>query len=291
MLKRIIIFIVALIFFSSCSSDYDKRLKISTTTWVGYTPLFYAQEKGWLKPLNIKLINVSSLAENMYLYQSGASDAYVGTQYEYEMLRTDIKTLQPIMMFDRSNGGDLVMGNISILDLQNTDEEIDVYLELDSINNTLLKDFLLKYKLQNKNINYLNKDQTQIKLLKMRTKPTIIVTYIPYNLELKKKGFVELASTKDNLDLLVVDAMFTKNELLYAHKKQFIELKKLVHKSIQDLQKDPKAFYEIIKLYLNDMSYDEFRGALDDIIWIDNDLSADLKSRLNDGKFPTRDLI
>ena len=291
MLKQIIAFIVALLLFSSCSSDYDKRLKISTTTWVGYTPLFYAQEKGWLKPLNIKLINVSSLAENMYLYQSGASDAYVGTQYEYETLHADMKTLQPIMMFDRSNGGDLVMGNLSILDLQSTDEEIDVYLELDSINNILLKDFLVRYKLQNKKINYLNTDQTQIKLLKMRTKPTLIVTYIPYNVELQKRGFLELASTKENLDLLVIDAMFTKNELFYAHKKQFIELKKLVDKSIDDLHNDSRAFYEIIKPYLHNISYDEFKNSLHDIIWINKDLPVEFKSRLRDGKFPIRDLI
>lgn len=291
MLKRIIFFIVALLLFSSCSSDYDKRLKISATTWIGYTPLFYAKEKGWLKPLNIKLINVSSLAENMYLYESGASHAYVGTQYEYEMLRTDMKTLQPIMMFDRSNGGDLVMGNISIIDLQNTEEEIDVYLELDSINHTLLKGFLAKYKLQNKSINYLNKDQTQIKLLPMRAKPTLVITYIPYNIELQKRGFIELASTKDSLDLLVVDAMFTKNELFYAHKKQFVELKKVVDKSIADLHRDPKAFYEIIKPYLHNLNYNEFKDSLNDIVWINHDLSDNLKSRLNNENFPIRDLL
>jgi len=291
MFKQVVAFIVLLFLITSCSSDYDKRLKISVTTWIGYTPLFYAKEKGWLKPLNIKLVNVSSLAENMYLYESGASDAYVGTQYEYMMLHTDMKSLQPVMMFDRSNGGDLVMGNLSIRDLQNTDEEIDVYLELDSINNTLLKDFLLKYKLQNKKINYLNKDQTQIKFLKMRTKPTIIVTYIPYNIELKKRGFLELASTKENLDLLVVDAMFTTKEVLHAHKKQFVELKKLVDTSIDELYKNPKGFYELIKPYLKGISYDEFNDSLHDIVWINKNLPDNLKSRLHHSGFPIRDLL
>ena len=291
MLKKIVILITTLLLFTSCSSDYDKRLKISATTWIGYIPLFYAKEKGWLKPLNIKLLHVSSLAENMYLYEAGNSDAYAGTQYEYSILSQDIKSLQPIMMFDRSNGGDLVMGNFSIEALQNTTLEIDAYLELDSINNTLLKDFLSKYKLQDKNINYINKDQTQIKQLQANSKPTLAITYIPYNFTLEKQGFMELASTKDSLDLLVVDALFTRIEIYDAHKKQFSELKKLVDKGVEALKKDPKEFYETVKPYILEMSYDEFVHSLDDIVWINRDISPELKQRMNEAKFPTRDLI
>ena len=291
MLKKIILLLTLLLLFTSCSSDYDKRLKISATTWIGYIPLFYAKEKGWLKPLNIKLLHVSSLAENMYLYEAGNSDAYTGTQYEYSILSKNMKSLKPIMMFDRSNGGDLVMGNLSVEDLQNTTSQIDAYLELDSINNTVLKDFLLKYKLEGKNINYRNRDQVAIKQLQADSKPTLAVTYIPYNLALEKQGFMELASTKDSLNLLVVDALFTRTETYDAHKKQFSELKKLVDKSVESLKKDPKEFYTTIKPYMSDMSYDEFVNSLGDIVWINRDISDELKQRMNQAEFPTRDLI
>ena len=291
MLKKIILLLTLLLLFTSCSSDYDKRLKISATTWVGYIPLFYAKEKGWLKPLNIKLLHVSSLAENMYLFEAGNSDAYTGTQYEYSILSKNMKSLKPIMMFDRSNGGDLVMGNLSVEDLQNTTSQIDAYLELDSVNNTVLKDFLSKYKLEDKNINYINRDQVVIKQLQADSKLTLIVTYVPYNFALEKQGFMELASTKDSLDLLVVDALFTRTETYDAHKKQFSELKKLVDKSIEILKKDPKEFYATIKLDMLDMSYDEFVNSLDDIVWINRDMSPTLKQRMNQAKFPIRDLM
>ncbi|MCD6190999.1 MAG: hypothetical protein J7K14_05590 [Sulfurimonas sp.] len=291
MLKKIILLFTLLLLFTSCSSDYDKRLKISATTWVGYIPLFYAKEKGWLKPLNIKLLHVSSLAENMYLYEAGNSDAYTGTQYEYSMLSKNMKSLKPIMMLDRSNGGDLVMGNLSVEDLQNTTSQIDAYLELDSVNNTVLKDFLSKYKLEDKNINYINRDQVVIKQMQADSKPTLIVTYVPYNFALEKQGFMELASTKDSLDLLVVDALFTRTETYDAHQKQFSELKKLVDKSIESLKKDPKEFYATVKPYILDMSYDEFVNSLDDIVWINRDISPALKQRMNQAKFPIRDLM
>lgn len=292
MLKNFIL-LISVLFFTSCSSEYDEKLKISATTWIGYTPLFYAKETGLLEPLNIKLVNVSSLSENMYLYKAGNSDAYVGTQYEYSILCKEDSTLIPVMMFDRSFGGDIIMSNISIQELQNTKDSIDAYLEMDSINSTLLEDFIKRYKLQDKTINYINQDQAQISTLNSKNinKPTVVVTYTPYNHELIKKGFKEIVSTRDGLGLLVVDAMFTKKNIFDKHKKQFIELKKSVDIAIAALKKDPKSFYEIIKPYMLNMDYDEFNDSVNSIIWINESMSADLKQRLKDADFPDANVL
>lgn len=290
-MQKIFLLLLSIAFFlNSCSSDHDKQLKISATTWIGYAPFFYAKEKGWLKPLNIKLIHLTSLAENMYLYKAGNSDAYTATQYEYGVLHKDMKSLTPVMLLDRSNGGDLVMSNLSIDELKN-EKEIDVYLEIDSINSTVLKDFLSHNGLKGTKINYINSDQTKIELLHATKKPTLIVTYIPYDLSLKKQGFKEIASTKSSLNLLVVDALFTKAETLKAHKKQFEELKLLINKSIKDLQTNPKEFYETIKPYILEMSYKDFLDSVNDIVWINQNLSPALKTRMKESNLPTRDLL
>lgn len=291
MLRKIIFFFVILFLFTSCTIQNEKKLKISATTWIGYTPLFYAKEKAWLDSLNIKLLNVVSLSENMYLYKSGNSDAYVGTQYEYNTLVKNMESLTPILLFDKSNGGDVIMSNLNIEELQKIEKQIDVYLEMDSINSILFEDFMNKHDLKNKNYNYINKDQAFISELKTSPNPTIIVTYVPYNIKLEKNGFKNLASTKDNFDLLVIDAMFMKKELFFENKETFIELKKLVDKSIINLQKDPKEFYETVKNYLPNTDYEEFLKSLDDIIWINKDVSPKIIEKLSDNNFPTRDLL
>ena len=290
---KIILLFILILSFTSCFSPYDKPLKISATTWIGYTPLFYAKEKGWLAPLNIKITNVVSLSENMALYKSGNFDAYVGTQYEYEVLSPKENSLHPIMMFDRSYGGDVILGNISINDLKQTVSPIDVYLEMDSINITLFKDFVKKYNLGNKKINYINKDQAYISTLKGSdmTNATLIVTYSPYDNYLTKNDFRELASTKDGLELLVVDAMFTTDNVFDEHKQQFVELKKIVEKSLNALNENPKEYYETIKMYLPETSYEEFRHSLEDIIWINKAMSPALQERLNKANFPIRGII
>lgn len=293
MLKQLLLFIVLIFSLTSCSSTEPERLKISATTWIGYTPLFYAKEKGWLKPLNIKLLNVSSLSENMYLFEAGNADAYVGTQYEYSLLVKKDPTLMPIMMFDRSYGGDIVMSNTTIEALKNTKETIDAYLELDSINIMILKDFIKRHGLKQDQINYINMDQASISTLQAKAmkRDTLIVTYIPYDTDLKEGGFVEIASTKKSLDLLVVDALFTTEKTFQEHREQFFALNKLVDKALLILENDPKEFYEAIKPYMLELSYEDFKASLSDIVWIHKEISPELKKRMQEGSFPTRDLI
>ena len=291
MLKKSIFLVFAIFLFTSCSIQENKKLKIATTPWIGYTPLLYAQEKGWLEPLNIKLLNVVSLSESMYLYKGNSADVYMGTQYEYNFLAQKIESLIPIILMNKSNGGDLVMANLSINELQNTKQEIDVYLEMDSINSILFENFIEKYNLKNKQINYINKDQAYISELKNRDKPTIIVTYVPYNKILEKNGFKSLESTKDNYDLLVIDTMITTKETLNENKNTFIELKNLINKAIENLQNDPKEYYKTIKDYLLHSNYEEFSESLDDVIWINKDIPEKIIENLNNNNFPTRDLI
>ncbi|MFY9089062.1 ABC transporter substrate-binding protein [Arcobacter aquimarinus] len=291
MLKKSIFLLFTIFIFTSCSIQENKKLKIATTSWIGYTPLLYAQEKGWLEPLNIKLLNVVSLSESMYLYKGNNADVYMGTQYEYNFLAQKIESLIPIMLMNKSNGGDLVMSNFSVDELQKTEQEIDVYLEMDSINSILFEVFIKKYNLENKQINYINKDQAYISELKNINKATIIVTYVPYNKILEKNGFKSLETTKNNYDLLVIDGMITTKETLNENKKTFLELKKLINKAIENLQNDPKEYYETIKDYLIDTNYEEFSESLNDIIWINKNIPEKIIENLSNKNFPTRDLI
>jgi NitT/TauT family transport system substrate-binding protein len=294
MLKRFFLIFLIILSFSSCTINDNKKIKITTTTWIGYTPLLYAKEKNWLETLDIKIINVVSLSENMYLYKSGKADVYVGTQYEYNFLFNENKELTPIMIFDKSNGGDVILSNVSIDELIKTNKQIDAYLEIDSINSILLNDFLKNTNLQNKNINYINENQSNISRLKAvdMKNPTIITTYVPYNTILERNSFNELSSTKKNSNLLIIDGMYTTEKFLNENKDTFLKLKELLDKAIVNLHNNPKEFYETINPYLkNNTSYEEFLTSLDDVIWLNKDIPENILNKLRDSNFKTRDLI
>lgn len=292
MKKIVLIHLLIIFLFSACSYKEDKKLKISITNWIGYSPIIYAKEKNWLNSLNIKILNVASLSENLYLYSAGNSDAFVGTQYEYTIAKHKYSSLIPLILFDRSNGGDVIMGNQSI-DKYSQDVSIDAYLEMDSINSILLQDFIKKYELNADKIKYINKDQLYISTLKNKEikNPTLITTYIPYNEQLKKNGFIELTSTANNPDLLIIDALFVTKEKFNRYKEEFKKLKTYIDKAIKNLNNNPKEYYLTIKKHYPEITYEDFIDSLEQIVWINKDLEKQFSDKLIKNSFPLRDIL
>ena len=277
----------------ACTPAEKPTLKIVTNSWIGYSPLYYARQKGMLDALNIKLVNVVSLGESRQLYESGVAMAFTGTQYEFFQSYQKDHSLMPVIMFDRSNGGDMVMSNRSIDELKASQQTLQAYLEMDSVNLVVLKDFLLQNGLVDKPVNYHNKDQAEISTLNNHddSPPIIIATYIPYNLTLQKNGFRELASTRNNPGLLVIDALYTSQQVFKQHKEQFVALKKIVDQSIASIKQDPRDYYEQVKSFIEDPGYEEFLSGLNDIAWINRAMDPAIEEHLKKSGFPVRDLL
>jgi NitT/TauT family transport system substrate-binding protein len=257
-----------LLSFLACSQKNPKELKIATNSWIGYAPLFYAQEKGYLKTLNITLLPTVSLAESANLYDIAKADIVTTTQHEYYSLKQTGHDIIPIILLDRSNGGDMVLSNKTIAQLQKA-KKIYTYLEIDSINSEILKEFMQHYKLHMQQMVFINKDQAKIEDLQNTNKKNIlIVTYAPYNSKLEAKGFQEVASTRNMHTLFVIDALCTSQYTLKKYKKRLQKLKVLIDRSIAEIQKDKKNAYLLTKNYLGNISYEEFSHSLSLIKWI-----------------------
>lgn len=280
--KILLLLFVSLFFGCSSKTESSKELRIATNSWIGYTPLFYLKEIGALKQLNIKLIYTVSLAEASEIFEVGNSEMGTTTQHEYYSLKELTQDIIPVILIDRSDGGDMILSNKTLTELKYA-QKIYAYLEIDSINNELLKAFLEKNKLSQHNIVYTNMDQLQIsKLQNNKAEPMLIVTYFPYNIPLQKHGFYEIASTKNIDSLVVIDALCIRNSLYNKEKERLKKLKILIDKSIEEIKNNPKKVYESVAKYLNNITYDEFLNSLKLIKWINTDRSQQLNEKLED---------
>ncbi|MGJ0365765.1 hypothetical protein [Aliarcobacter cryaerophilus] len=291
MIRVILISLISIIFLTSCVNDKKDKLRVVTSNWIGYTPLFYAREKGLLDKLNIQLLSVVSLSESLHTYKSKHADIFLGTQYEYEEAFKRDNQVVPIMLLNKSDGGDVVMSNLTLEEIKKEDKQIDVFLELSSVNSLVFDDFITKHNIKNKNFNYVNKDQSFIAQQKEFKNPTIVISYNPYNITLEKNGLKTLETTKDNIEILIVDAMFTTNDILIKYKDELKELKKIIDIAIDDLDKDEKAYYDLIKDYLYDTSFEEFQQSLSNIKWINKNIDQNILDSLKEHNFPTKELL
>lgn len=290
MLKTLLCLLLPLVALASCAPQDNPRLRIAASSWLGFTPLYYARAKGWLEASDIELVQVVSLSESMYLFESGSADAFLGTQYEFGLLAQAMPDLKTVTLIDQSNGGDVVLSNRTLEQIRsvvggvgdNSAGEFDAYLEMDSVNLLLLNDFIQYYDIPAERIRFQNADQATIAGLRLTDldKPTFIVTYNPYHFGLLREGFYQLASTRDNPVLLVVDGLFARQPVVDRHRAQFQALDQMIDQAIAALNSNPREFYDTVSIYLGDVSYEEFEQSLDSVIFLNQAMDPALVHRL-----------
>lgn len=267
-LYSVIFTIFLLLSFTGCSKE-NKPLIIATNQWIGYTPLFLAKKQGDLEKLNIKLYETVSLAEAFDIFSIGKADLVTTTQHECNLLK-HITNIKPVILLDRSNGGDMILSNKTLLEIKKA-KKVSVYLETNSINYEVLMQFISSHNLQRSKFELINMDQAEISTIKYTDKtPILLVTYTPYDHTLEQKGFQTIASTKDLDKLVVIDSLCAKQNVYENSFSKLQKLKKIIDQKILFIQQHPKEAYLLTKRNLGNLSYEEFIDSLQMIKWINS---------------------
>ncbi len=92
----------------------ESLLRISGITWVGYEPLFLAQTLGLLPPDRIRLIESPSNTNSLMQLASGEVEAATLTLDECLLARAGGIPVKVVLVFDTSNGADVIMARPGI---------------------------------------------------------------------------------------------------------------------------------------------------------------------------------
>lgn len=278
-------FAITLLWFAGCNERDHKQLRISANPWVGFTPIVYAQQKGWLKDLDIKFLWVVGLEESIKLYKQGLSDGFVGTQYEYYSLKKR-EGIKPYFLFDRSSGADVILSNVSLNTLRHS-ERVDAYLEITGLNKDLLQAFNSQYGLDCDKIIMHSSDPESLSVMNPGEKPSLLIAYEPYATLIESNGFQRLASTREITQMMVIDALWLRQNAAAEHREDIATFTKALDRAIERLHADPMEYYATVKSHLKNQSYEAFVSSLEGIKWINRSPSPAVMKFLDKEQIPT----
>lgn len=113
---RLLLVLCCLGILSACSVEEKAPLKLGTTVWPGYEPLYLAREKQFLDNQQIELVEFLSASEVMRAYRNGTIDIAALTLDEALSARQYKPESMVFLATDYSAGGDAVIARQGIGD-------------------------------------------------------------------------------------------------------------------------------------------------------------------------------
>lgn len=281
MLKSRVIWVVTIVLMLSIGGAFyfagvrlgDRQIRISANPWVGFTPLIYAQEKGWLEKTQFKFLWQVDLSENARLYERGLTQGFTATQYEVLHFK-DYSHIRPVFLIDRSAGADAILSNFTLEQLRKTSTSVIVYLEMGSLNEDFFHAFVEENNLGRLQFKFINSDQKAIAQVVPNSVPIIVISYAPYVSELTKHGLIDIASTKTLRSFFVIDALFVDEQYVVGREKEYKYLQSIFKRAQNQLRIDSHEYYEVVRPYLEGQSYEEFMATTQQIEWASHDNST-----------------
>jgi NitT/TauT family transport system substrate-binding protein len=114
--------LLALLFASGCgdisSSARTGEMRIAINPWPGYSVMYLADELGYFRDegLNVRLVELASLADTRRVFENGQADLVCCTLVEVLMMNEAARrdAIQCVGVFDYSNGSDMLLATSKI---------------------------------------------------------------------------------------------------------------------------------------------------------------------------------
>ncbi|CCQ11527.1 ABC-type nitrate/sulfonate/bicarbonate transport system protein [Pseudoalteromonas luteoviolacea B = ATCC 29581] len=92
-----------------CKPHFENHLRIAANNWIGYTPLYLAEELSLFHSSQIKMIEMPSSSEVIHAFRSGSIDVAALTLDETLTILEDQYDIRLLLVMDISDGSDVLL--------------------------------------------------------------------------------------------------------------------------------------------------------------------------------------
>jgi NitT/TauT family transport system substrate-binding protein len=220
---------------------------IGIVTWVGYSPLFIAAEKGFFKEagLDLAVKTFASNPDGIAAFRAGKIDAWTSVPSENVLLSANNKDYRVVMVADQSNGADGILASNAIADLKDFKGK-SVAVEEGAISHFFLLQVLKEAGLTGADIKLINTPPDAAAAAYQARKVDIAVTYAPFldkAATARKDGRIIYDTSKmpgSIIDLYIFDTKFVE-----ANPQAIAAFVKGISKGMEFLKTNPQEGYAI----------------------------------------------
>lgn len=271
-LKITVLITLFIALLSACTRQDSTPVTIAINPWPGYEFLYLAEKKGFFEQngLNIKLVQLDSLADTQRAYISGRVDGMASTIIEAVQAKPlGGKPLQIILIPDYSNGGDVLISSTEIKSITELKGKT-VGCEVTSLGIYLLQRALHKHGLTLEEVNVVNIEQSAGKEAIEKGDIDAFVSYPPESVKLLKNLKFHTIFSSAEIPFEIIDTVAISISKINENPELVPGLHKAWQMSLNYAKENPEKAYQIMA-EREGISSEEFKNALNDLTIMDHE--------------------
>lgn len=214
--------LLAVFFMVSCTAEPPALLKVGVIQWAGYEPVILARQLGYLEQDKVKLVELPSNTESMVLLHEGRLDAATLTLDEALSVMNMGTELTIVLVFDFSNGADVLLVKPSIKSLMDIRHR-RIGVESTGVGALLFHAVLDYAKLEDDDVEVVYLPSDEHEAAYMNGKVDALVTFDPIKSRLEKRGAHVLFDSRLVPDL-IVDVLAVRTDQLEKQRQNILQL-------------------------------------------------------------------
>jgi len=254
---------VFILLLTSCNNPERAPLRIASSPWPGYEPLYLARDLGYFNNDTIKLFELPSADITFESFRNHSADLASLTLDETIKLLHDGKKIRILLVLDISNGGDAVLAKPSIKSLP------DIKGKRISIVNIPLGLYMLSRTLdhaglERKDVTIFPMSENKQERFYIEDKADVIITFEPVKTKLIEAG-AHVLFDSSNIPNEVFDLLIVHEDVYQERRDELCDLANGWFKSLQYIQHQPDDAASRITKRLG-VNKSSFKDMMDGII-------------------------
>lgn len=234
---RIVLACVSLLMLPSCSERPSEPLRIASSPWPGYEPIYLAREIGYLPPSKATLYELPSSDITLESFRNRSADLATLTLDEtLDLMHSGVK-LRVLMVLDGSNGADAVMVSPKIKKLSDLKGK-RIAIENIPLGVYMLSRLLNAAKLTREDVHIIPMSENKHEEMYRQGKADAFITFDPMKTKLAQLGARSIFDSSD-IPNEIFDLMLVHEDVYLKRHKEVCEVAKQWFRTLAYMKQSP----------------------------------------------------
>lgn len=235
---------ISLLALSACSERAAEPLRIASSPWPGYEPIYLARELGYLPPARATLYELPSSDITLEAFRNRSADIATLTLDEtLELMQGGVK-LRVLLVMDVSNGADAVMVSPKIKKLSDLKGK-RIAIENIPLGVYMLSRLLSAAKLTREDVHILSISENKHEEMYRQGKADAFITFDPFKSRLEKLGAHSIFDSSD-IPNEIFDLMLVHEDVYMKRRKEVCEVARQWFRTQAYMQRSPSEAAAVI---------------------------------------------